>query len=42
MPAELVAALITYGLPGGVLLVAAWLIAKAIDKKYEIRIGPKR
>lgn len=42
MPEELVGFLLRFGLPGAALLVVGWLLNKAIDKKYELRIGPKQ
>ena len=43
MSAELVTqAAVSYGLPGLILLGLYLLVSKAIEKKYEFRIGPKQ
>jgi hypothetical protein len=42
MVIEIAKFLAPYGLPGAVLLVAAWLLWKLIDRGFTFQVPPKR
>ena len=39
---EIAPILATYGLPGALILVAAWLLYKLIDRGFTFQVPPKR
>ena len=39
---EIAAAIAPYGFPGALILIAAWLLYKLIDRGFTFQVPPKR